>query len=126
VILVDTSVWVDHFRNDSPSLKNLLEESSVLIHPFVVGELACGNLKSRQVALEQLKALPESVVATNEEVFQLIEDRRLWGLGIGWMDAHLLASAMLAHSRFWTLDQRLASTAREITVKIFEPSAKPS
>ncbi|HYI92092.1 MAG TPA: PIN domain-containing protein [Bryobacteraceae bacterium] len=124
--LVDTSVWVDHFRQFNSSLERLLVGGSVLIHPFVVGELACGNLKNRQVTLGHLNELPEAIPATHDEVFQLINDRKLWGQGIGWTDAHLLASAMLANCTFWTLEQRLAATARATGVKLFEDTAKPS
>ena len=101
-------------------------ESSVLIHPFVVGELACGNLKNRKVILALLNELPEAIPATHDEVLQVINDRKLWGRGIGWMDAHLLASAMLANCSFWTLDKRLVAAARAEGIKLFEASVKPS
>jgi len=126
VTLVDTSVWIDHFRQFNPSLDRQLVESSVLIYPFVVGELACENLKNRKVTLALLNELPAAIPATHDEVLQVINDRKLWGRGIGWMDAHLLASVMLTNCRFWTLDQRLAGAARATGMKLFEAAAKPS
>ena len=84
------------------------------MHPFVSGELACGNLKSRATILSDLHALPPAKVASNTEVLQLIEDRRLWGRGLGWVDVHLLASALLSHCGFWTLDKKLGEAAAEL------------
>jgi predicted nucleic acid-binding protein len=81
MILVDTSVWIAHFRKGSSKLGELLNEASVMVHPFVMGELACGNLKNRARILSDLEALPSAVSATHEEVMRLIEDRKLWGLG---------------------------------------------
>jgi hypothetical protein len=89
-------------------------EGLVLMHPFVCGELACGNLKNRQGILEDLNALPPAGLASHSEVLRLVEDRRLWGRGLGWVDVHLLASALLSNSRFWTRDTRLARTAQEL------------
>ena len=114
MVLADTSVWIEHFRHREPTLADRLSEGLVLMHPFVSGELACGNLKDRAGILSDLQALPQSRLASNEEVLQLIEDRRLWGRGLGWIDAHLLASALLSNCRFWTLDVRLAKTAGEL------------
>jgi len=119
--LVDTSVWIAHFRKGGPQLGKLLRETSVLVHPFIVGELACGNLKNRTHILRDLEALPSAVFATHEEVMRLIEDRKLWGLGIGWVDAHLLASALLSKCALWTLDARLARAAHAVGVKLFRP-----
>jgi len=84
------------------------------MHPFVSGELACGNLKSREAILSDLHALPAAKLASHTEVLQLIEDRRLWGRGLGWVDVHLLASALLSHCGFWTLDKKLAEAAAEL------------
>jgi len=119
MILVDTSVWITHFRKGGSKLGELLREDLVLVHPFVVGELACGNLKNRTPILSDLEALPSPVSATHEEVMGLIADRRLWGLGIGWIDAHLLASALLSNCQFWTLDGRLVRTAAAAGVKLY-------
>jgi hypothetical protein len=114
MVLVDTSVWIEHFRFGEPTLQELLAEGRVLMHPFVLGELACGNLKDRTVVLSDLLALPKAEVAGDSEVFRLIERRRLWGKGIGWVDAHLLASIMLSSCLLWTLDARLAQAAKRI------------
>ena len=94
-----------------------IREALVLVHPFVVGELACGNLKSRSGILADLQQLPSAVLATDGEVMQLIEERRLWGLGIGWIDGHLLASALFSNCRLWTLDRRLNRAAAAAGVR---------
>jgi predicted nucleic acid-binding protein len=111
VFLVDTSVWIDHFRKGRSDLAERLLDGLVLIHPWVSGELACGSLKDRAAVLSDLAALPTVKPATDSEVLHLIEDRRLWGRGLGWVDVHLLASALLSHCRFWTLDKRLKQAA---------------
>jgi predicted nucleic acid-binding protein len=103
MILVDTSVWVGHFRVGDPLLSEALGSALVSTHPCVIGELACGNLENRTLILADLNALPLAVSATHEEVLQLIEERKLWGRGIGWVDGHLLASALLSNCRLWTL-----------------------
>jgi len=113
VILVDTSVWVEHLRRGLPRLASLLQEGKVLIHPWVIGELACGNLRNRWEVLELLQGLPAAVVASDSEVLQLIERDRLMGRGIGYVDAHLLASAKLNHCQLWTQDRRLVALAQE-------------
>ncbi|MCW8872104.1 type II toxin-antitoxin system VapC family toxin [Pseudomonadota bacterium] len=115
MILVDTSIWVEHLRAGSAELAGLLLGTQVLMHPFVVGELACGNLKSRQEVLSLLDRLPGSKVASEFEVRYFIEENRLMGRGIGYIDAHLLASTVLtAGSKLWTADLRLAAVAAEI------------
>lgn len=119
MILVDTSVWIAHFRKGGSGLAELLSEALVLVHPFVVGELGCGNLRNRARVLSDLGALPSAVAATREEVMRLIEDRKLWGLGIGWIDGHLLACALLSNCRFWTLDRRLVRAAAAAGVKLY-------
>ena len=113
MILVDTTIWVEHLRRGLPSLATLLQEGEVLIHPWVIGELACGNLRNRQQVLELLQGLPMATVASDAEVLLLIERDRLMGRGIGYVDAHLLASARLSHCRLWTQDRRLAAVAHE-------------
>lgn len=114
MVLADTSVWIEHFRHGNPLLAARLEDGLVLMHPFVSGELACGNLKNRAVILSDLHALPPAKPASNAEVLRLIEDRRLWGRGLGWIDAHLIASALLSNCRFWTMDSRLARAGMEL------------
>jgi len=115
--LVDTSVWVDHFRNANARLQILLRDDEVVMHPFIVGELACGNLKNRQEIMRLLSNLPSIEVAQHAEVLSLIETNRLFGRGIGWIDVHLLAAALLTHASFWTLDKRLASTALHLKIQ---------
>lgn len=119
MILVDTSVWVDHFRNGNAALGGLLSEAFVLLHPFVIGELSCGNLKNRAGLLRDLNALPLATQASHDEVLRLMEEHRLSGSGIGWIDAHLLASAMLSHSHFWTMDGRLEKAAKQVGLKLY-------
>ena len=113
MILVDTSVWVEHLRHGVPRLAALLQEGEVLIHPWVIGELACGNLRNRQQVLDLLQGLPMATVASDAEVLLLIGRDRLMGRGIGYVDAHLLASARLSHCRLWTQERRLAAMAQE-------------
>lgn len=108
MILVDTSVWIDHLRRGNTRLRSLLDEAAVLTHPFILGELACGNLRNRQEILRLLALLPEARIAEHAEVLGLLDGRRLYGRGIGWLDAHLLASAILSGTPLWTLDRRLA------------------
>jgi predicted nucleic acid-binding protein len=117
MVLVDTSVWIQHFRRGEPTLADHLSEGLVLMHPFVSGELACGTLKNRGAIRSDLDALPSAKLASNTEVLQLIEDRRLWGRGLGWVDVHLLASALLSHCGFWTLDRKVAEAARRLGLK---------
>ena len=112
--LVETSVWIGHFRNGNARLGHLLEQGDVLTHPFVVGELACGSVRNRDEVFHLLNELPKAPVALDSEALQLIETKKLWGRGIGWIDVHLLASAILSHSTLWTLDRRLASLSSRI------------
>lgn len=112
VILVDTSVWVTHLRNRHDRLAALLEAGEVLCHPFVIGELACGSIGNRNEVLALLGCLDRTPVATHGEVMGILEDHQLYGRGLGWIDAHLLTSALLAGSRLWTFDARLAGAAR--------------
>jgi predicted nucleic acid-binding protein len=121
VILVDTSLWIAHFRKGVPKLGELLREGLVVAHPFVVGELGCGNLRNRARILADLQALPSTASATQEEVMLLIEDRKLWGLGIGWIDGHLLAASLLSNCKLWTLDRPLLRAAQSAGVKLYQP-----
>ena len=114
MILVDTSVWVQHLRVGKSRLASLLEDNRVLTHPFVIGELALGNLDDRASILELLGNLPGAAAATQEEVLRLIGKRQLAGSGIGWVDAHLLASALLEEVPLWTLDRRLSAVASQL------------
>ena len=114
MILVDTSVWVEHFRAGSAELQTLLQEGQVICHPFIIGELACGNLKNRASILSLLQNLPMATCAVDDEVLQFIADHQLMGKGLGYIDIHLLASAMLSRMPLWTLDKRLAAAARAL------------
>jgi predicted nucleic acid-binding protein len=116
MILVDTSVWVDHLRASDPALVDLLERAEVLMHPAVVGEVALGNLRDRDEILTAMGALPHAVVADDPEVMQLIESEGLHGHGIGYLDACVLAAARLSAARLWTRDGRLATIAGELGV----------
>jgi hypothetical protein len=111
MILVDTSVWVNHFRQGNPQLSQALVDGRVLMHPFVIGEIACGNLRARPQVLSDLQRLPSAIPAEHEEVLGFLDQHRLFGAGITWIDAHLLASARLSNSRLWTLDTRLLTAA---------------
>lgn len=116
MILVDTSVWIEHFRSRQSPLASLLNSEWVLVHPFVVGELACGSPPKRTETLELLRALPSAAVATENEVLQMIESRRLMGRGIGYIDAHLLAAAIIDRALLWTFDATLHRIAVELGV----------
>ena len=115
MILVDTSIWIDHLRTGDERLIDLLDSSQILAHTFVIGELACGNLRKRDEVLRLLNDLPQAPVASQEEVLHFIERNRLMGQGIGYIDAHLLASTALAdRALIWTRDQRLQKIARKL------------
>jgi hypothetical protein len=107
VLLADSSVWIEHLRRGVPELEEALEEGTIVVHPFVLGELACGMLRDREAFLEDLARLPEVVPAEHDEVLELVERRRLAGTGIGWVDAHLIAAARIADVELWTLDRAL-------------------
>jgi predicted nucleic acid-binding protein len=117
VILVDTSVWVDHLRKSDAPLQKLLDRGEVLSHPLVIGELAMGNLRQRDVVLGALHKLPKAIVAQDQEVLRFISDKGLFDLGIGYIDAHLLAAVQLtAGALLWTRDKRLLEIARRLSL----------
>ncbi|MCB0328075.1 MAG: type II toxin-antitoxin system VapC family toxin [Bdellovibrionales bacterium] len=116
MILADTSIWVDHFRKANTAFVELLENGEVATHPFVVGELACGNLKNRQTIIDLLSDLPKVDMAIHEEVLQLIESHMLMGKGIGWIDAHLLAAALISGTPLWTADRKLRTLSASLGV----------
>jgi predicted nucleic acid-binding protein len=118
MVLVDTSVWISHFRVGEPVLNELLGDGYVLMHPYVSGELACGSLRHRTAILSDLRSLPEAERASDDEVMRMIEQRRLWGRGLGWVDCHLLAAALISHCRFWTLDRALARAASDSGLRV--------
>ena len=117
MVLVDTSVWVSHLRDGNTELADLLNDGRVLCHPLIVGELACGNLKDRDVILSFLQLLPMSIEAEHEEVLSFIENNRLMGQGIGYADAQLVAAAVLMGVPIWTLDKKLAQVADSLHIK---------
>jgi predicted nucleic acid-binding protein len=118
LILVDTSVWVEHLRARNAALVGLLERGAVLMHPFVIGEVALGNLRQRELVLDSLANLPMATVASEAEVLGYINSAKLWGLGIGYADAHLLASARLTpDAALWTRDRRLDAAAETLGLR---------
>lgn len=118
MVLVDTSVWISHLREGNRRLEKLLENGSVMCHSFIIGELACGNIKNRKEILSLLQVLPMAIEAEHEEVMRFIEKHRLMGKGLGYIDVHLIASAMLTGVPLWTLDKRLNRTAQDLGVGI--------
>lgn len=111
MILVDTSVWINHLRAGHPALHRLLLNGAVACHEFVIGELACGSLRKRDEILDLLARLPAAPTARHEEALALVESRRLIGLGLGWIDVHILASALLGRAQLWTADRSLSAAA---------------
>ena len=120
MILLDTSVWVDHLRRGDSLVVQVLESGQAAAHAFVIGELACGNLKSRVRVIDLLQALPQLTMAMDDEVLYFIDRHKLMGRGIGYVDAHLLAAASINGSLLWTRDKRLREIATELGVAYFE------
>lgn len=118
MILVDTSVWVDHLRRGNARLEELLHRVEVVCHPFVIGELACGHLRQREEILRLLGELPSARVATHAEVMLMLESRRLMGRGLGYVDLHLLAAAQMDHLSLWTLDKPLSGAAKQLGIAV--------
>jgi hypothetical protein len=116
MVLADTSVWVDHLRAADSRLQSAIADSALLIHPAVIGELACGTLPGRNDFLSYLQDLPSAAVADSEETLFVIESRKLWGKGIGWTDALLVASALLSGCELWTRDKRLHEVAIDLNI----------
>jgi len=116
MILVDTSVWINHFREGNKQLEKLLFEAEVMCHPFIIGELACGNIKNRTEILSLLLALPLSRTIDFNEYLFFIDKHKLMGRGIGFVDVHLLASAQLSGIVLWTMDKRLNSAAEQLNL----------
>jgi hypothetical protein len=114
VILVDTSVWVDHFRRGSAALVALLDRGEVVTHPFVVGELACGRMRARRQILAMLGGLPSVPTLSHAEAMHFLDAHHLDGAGLGWIDVHLLAAAALSEVPLWTLDRRLGAANAKV------------
>jgi len=108
MVLADTSIWIDHFRSGNARLRELLQEGEVTTHPMIIGELACGGLAKRTETLRLLGRLPRVAQAPDHLVLQSIESLRLFGNGIGWIDAHLLTACLVSSVPLWTLNRRLA------------------
>src|SRR5262245_14097398 len=117
MLLVDTSVWVDHFRRGNAGLRQQLEDGNVACHPFVIGELACGSLQNRAEILSLMARLPKAETADHDEVLQFVEQFQLMSRGVGWIDMHLLASAALSDLRIWTLDGRMGKAAEIVDMR---------
>ncbi|GBD99372.1 ribonuclease VapC32 [bacterium BMS3Abin07] len=117
MVLVDTSVWVAYLRDGTTGLEALLNDGHAVCHQFIIGELACGNLKNRAEILSLLQALPMALHTEHEEVMRFIEKNHLMGKGLGYIDIHLLASAILSEVPLWTLDKRLGEVALELGLK---------
>ncbi len=123
MVIVDTSIWLTHLWQGSRHLEGLLLDAEVACHPFIIGELACGKIKNRREVLSLLRALPMTPTVTLDELLFFIEQNELMGMGIGFVDAHLLASAQLSRAPLWTFDKRLRSVA--IKLKVAYKSLSP-
>ena len=121
VILVDTSVWINHFRFCSPLLVKLLDQQRVLLHPFILGEIACGNLTQRKEIISLLHVLPTVQTADHDDILYFIDQHNLMGRGVGLVDVHLLASCMIERCPIWTADKRLKAVAQELETA-FDPT----
>jgi len=116
LVLADTSTWISYLHRPNERLKELLESRKVVCHPLVIGELACGRIPRRDDFLTLLQRLPESKHASHEEVLAFIEEKQLWGVGLAYVDVHLLASALLSHIPLWTEDKHLRAAAEALGV----------
>ena len=116
MVLVDTSIWVAHLREGNAQLEALLNEGTVVCHPFIISELACGTMRNRVQILSLLQSLPLAETAEHSEVLQFIEHNRLMGKGLGYIDVHLLASAVLTGVFLWTLDRKLQQSSAKLRI----------
>jgi predicted nucleic acid-binding protein len=117
LILADTAIWVDHLHHGDDRMAALLDAGYVVMHPYIIGEIALGNLRNRAGILDRLRLLPMTTAATDEEVLGFIERHRLFGAGVGYVDVHLLASTLLtAGARLWTRDRRLKEAAERLDI----------
>jgi predicted nucleic acid-binding protein len=112
VILVDTSIWIDFLRDGNDLLKEFLEKGQVMVHPLIVGELSCGNISKRKNFLQLINELPQAKESSHQEVLHFIESKKLYGKGVGFVDLHILCSAILSNTPLWTGDKRLAKITR--------------
>ena len=118
MILVDTSVWADHIRHSDEDLVQLLITGRLLTHPFIIEELACGHLPDRDEFLAELHALPRAVIASHPEILALISDKKLFGTGLGSVDIHIIASAMLSRAKVWSRDRAMMREASRLGVAV--------
>jgi len=116
MVLVDTSIWVDHLRKGMPRLEKLLLNAEVVCHPFIVGELSSGNIKNRKEFLSLIQSLPMTSLIDLDEFLYFVDQNKLMGKGIGFVDIHLLASARLAENPLWTSDKKLKSVAKALHI----------
>jgi hypothetical protein len=117
MFLADTSIWIDHLRAGDATLARLLDQARILTHPFIIGEIALGNLRARGPVLKALQRLPRTAVASHDEILHFIATHSLAGLGIGLVDAHLLAGVCLSPgSTLWTRDKKLLAVANRLSV----------
>lgn len=116
MILADTAIWIGHWRQFDHTLETLVGRGQIICHPIVIGELACGQFPHRKLVLQSMRNLPQTMQAEHDEVLTLIEHHKLMGIGIGYADAHLLASCLLGEDQLWTIDQRLHEAARRLRV----------
>jgi predicted nucleic acid-binding protein len=115
-VLIDTSIWIDHLRRGDRHLVALLRQNRVLMHPAILGELACGVIPQREQFLLLWLALPRVAKVSFEEAWSLLEHRMLWGRGLGWTDIHLLASTLISGNILWTRDRALRDTAQQLSI----------
>ena len=116
MVIVDTSIWIDHLRKSNLGLEKLLLDEKVASHPFIIGELACSNLKNRNEFLSLIQTLPMAPTINLDEFLYFIRQNELTGRGIGFIDVHLLASARLSEMPLWTSDKRLKSVSMELNI----------
>lgn len=116
MVMVDTSVWIDHLKNNNNQLVELLNENKVFCHPLVIGELACGNIKNRFEILTLLKSLPQTVNISHDDILFFIEENKLMGLGLGYIDIQILRSSILSGIPLWTLDKKLAECSKRFDI----------
>ena len=120
MILVDASVWIEHLRHRDAVLAHLIEEDAILMHPYTIAEIGLGSLADRDQLIEQLESLPVAPVASHNEVMALIGLNRLYGTGVGYVDCHLLTTALLIGGRVWTRDKRLMREAERLRIAYTE------
>lgn len=118
-VLADTSIWIDYLGTGNPGMASLLEGKAVDMHPFVLGELACGNLKDRQGFISRMRLIPQVPLASSDEAMHFLDTHKLWGLGLGWIDLHLLASSKLAGALLWSRDKALHMAAEKLRIAFY-------